>query len=277
VQRIELSRERGASREICVSPGLLTGFVFDSMAMVDLQDELRFAEVTRGRTAISFMPPKDMEPGERLRLTAHFTEGVSDSITFVLVAHEGQATRQVEVYRDKRTRESFQQEVNQERARNQRLQEQLEQLQRELVLLRTECDDPEGLRRLILSRSMVHMGVTALRIMGDSKTRPQGPLVMNEGTSYRSSKRVAVAVVLGNSSLEAWTAHEALLMDAKGKEWKVVSLWQAAPIAPGSEGLVVVEVNAPPEELRGEVTVILREAGPRGISIAKVPIPDIRG
>jgi len=272
VKRIELSRERGTSREICVSPGLLTGFVFDSMASVDLQDEVRFAEVTRGRTAISVMPPGDMEPGERLRLTARFTEGVSDSITFVLVAHAGQATRQVEVYRDQRTRESFRHEVNQERARNQRLQEQLEQLQRELVLLRTECDDPEGLRRLIVSESLLGTGVEAKRIMVDN-TNAQGPLVANYGTSYRSMKRVAVAVRVGNKSSEPWTAHEALLMDAKGKEWKAVRLWQAVAIAPEKEGLVVVEVNADAKELQGEVTVILREEGPRGLSIPKVTLP----
>jgi uncharacterized protein (TIGR02268 family) len=244
------------------------------MAEVDLQDELRFAEVTRGRTAISVMPPGDMEPGERLRLTARFTEGGSDSITFVLVAHAGQATRQVEVYRDQRTRESFQHEVNQERARNQRLQEQLEQLQRELVLLRTECDEPQGLRRLIVSESMLGTGVAARQFAVDkANAQNQGPLVANEGSSYRSKKRVAVAVVLMNQSSEPWTAHEALLMDAQGKEWKAVRLWQAVAIAPKAEGLVVVEVNAEAKELQGEVTVILREAGPRGLSIPKVPIP----
>jgi uncharacterized protein (TIGR02268 family) len=118
VQRLELSLELGRSWEICVSPGLLTGFVIDSIARVDVEDELRFAEVMRGRTSISLMPPRDMRPGERLRLTARLTQGeLSDSITFVLVAHEGQATRQVEVYRDERTREAFLNEVAQEHAK----------------------------------------------------------------------------------------------------------------------------------------------------------------
>jgi hypothetical protein len=35
----------------------------------------------------------------------------------------------------------------------------------------------------------------------------------------------------------------------------------------------VVEVNAEAEDLQGEVTVILREAGPRGLSIPKVTLP----
>jgi uncharacterized protein (TIGR02268 family) len=277
VQRIELSLEPGASREICVSPGLLTGFVFDSSVMVDLQDEPRFAEVTHGRTTISVMPPGDMGPGERLRLTARFTDGASsDSITFMLVAHVGQATRQVEVYRDKRTRESFQHEVAQERVKNQRLQGQLERLQHELELLRAECDDPQGLRRPITSGAMNRTGIRAQEFTPGNMIYVAGPLKVTSGVSYHSATRVAVEVRVWNSSPEPWTPVEALLVDAKGKEWKAVRLWQDSTVQqqdPQGEVRVVVEVNAKPDELQGEVTVFLREAGPRGLSIPKVMIP----
>lgn len=275
VQRIELSLQPGTSREICVSPGLLTGFVFDSIVMVDLQDELRFAEVTRGRTSISVMPPGDMGPGERLRLTARFTDGASsDSITFVLVAHAGQATRQVEVSRDKRTRESFQHEVAQERAKNQRLQGQLERLQHELELLRAECDDPQGLRRLIESGAVNHTGIRAQDFKLGKTFYFEGPLAVVEGTSYHSNTRVAVAVKVRNTSSEPWTPVEASLVDARGKEWKAVRLWQESTVQQQEDvRMVVVEVNATTHELQGEVTVVLREAGPRGLSIPKVMIP----
>ncbi len=105
VQRVELSRAHGGSREICVSPGLLTGLVFDASVVVDLEEEIRFTEVSRGHTSISLIPPGDSVEGERLRLTARFRDGTS--VTFMLVVHTGQATRQVEVYRDGRARESF--------------------------------------------------------------------------------------------------------------------------------------------------------------------------
>ena len=43
IQRIELSAPPAASQEVCVSPGLMTGFTFDVPAVVELQDEVRFA------------------------------------------------------------------------------------------------------------------------------------------------------------------------------------------------------------------------------------------
>ncbi|WP_309896779.1 DUF2381 family protein [Archangium sp.] len=277
VQRIELSLEPRASREVCVSPGLLTGFVFDSTVVVDLQEEPRFAQVTHGPTSISVMPPGDMEPGERLRLTARFTdEASSDSITFVLVAHVGQATRQVEVHRDKRTRESFRHEVAQERAKNQRLQGQLERLQHELELLRAECDDPQGLRKLIMSGAINDTGLLAKPFSDENRRYFEGSLAVKDGVSYHSATRVAVKVKVRNSSPEPWTPVQASLVDAKGKEWKAVRLWLDPAFQQQEqkgEVHMVVEVNAKPNELQGEVTVVLREAGPRGLSIPKVMIP----
>jgi len=274
VKRIELSRERGTSREICVSPGLLTGFVFDSMASVDLQDEVRFAEVTRGRTAISVMPPGDMEPGERLRLTARFTEGVSDSITFVLVAHAGQATRQVEVYRDKRTRESFQHEIAQAEARIRQLEQKNELLQHQLEQLRAECGDPRGLRRLIASKSINAKGIRASDIALAILQRVEGALSVVQGRIYRSNNRVTLEVWLHNPSEEPWTLSAVSLVDAKGNSLTGIQFWQdGAFIAPLDTRLVVVEADVVSETELGEVTLSLREAGPRGVTLAKVAVP----
>jgi hypothetical protein len=67
---------------------------------------------------------------------------------------------------------------------------------------------------------------------------------------------------------------EASLVDARGKEWKAVRLWQESTVQQQEDvRMVVVEVNATTPELQGEVTVVLREAGPRGLSIPKVMIP----
>ena len=108
VKRLELSLVSTGHFEVCVSPGLMTGFRFDAPVTVDLQEDVRFEEVMSGRSSIGFVPPKDMAPGERIRLTAHIAGGgAPQSVTFALVAHRGRATHQVEVYRDQRTRESF--------------------------------------------------------------------------------------------------------------------------------------------------------------------------
>jgi uncharacterized protein (TIGR02268 family) len=270
VQRVELSLERGPPREICVSPGLLTGFVFDSRVVVDLEEEIRFAEVTRGGSGISFMPPGDGLTGERLRLTAHFADGAT--VTFVLVIHSGRATRQVEVYRDKRTQESFQHEIAQEQAKNQQLQQEKELLQRQLEQLRAECGDPRGLRRLIASNSMDKTGIRAEEFIQERTGYMDGPLTVTRGVSYRSNNRVAVEVRLLNSSDEAWTVSAASLVDAQGNSFEGIEFWQdGGAIPPHEIRLIVVEATA--RKVQGKVTLVLRDAGSRAITIPEVALP----
>ena len=272
VQRIELSGVRGASQEICVSPGLLTGFVFDSRVTVDLEQEIRFAEVTRGNTSVSILPPGDGLAGERLRLTAHFSDGAS--VTFVLVFHSGQATRQVEVYRDKRTRESFQHEVAQAEARIRQLEQKNELLQHQLEQLRAECGDPRGLRRLITSKSLSENGIQAKEIPPANLQRAEGALSVSNVTTYRSNNRVTLEVWVSNPTEEPWTVSAVSLVDAKGNSLTGIHLWQdGAFIAPHDTRLVVVEADSSTELAQGEVTLSLREAGPRGVTLAKVALP----
>jgi uncharacterized protein (TIGR02268 family) len=270
VQRIELPFKPGP-QEVCVSPGLLTGFIFDAPVVVELQDEVRFTEITRSRTSIGLMPPDDMVPGERLRLTARYGDGVS--ISFVLVAHSGQATHQVEVYRDKRTRESLLHEVAQEHAKNQQLQIELGRLQHQLEQLRTECGDPGGLRRLIASGAMHPDGIPASPFRTGLIGYTEGSLSVIKGSSYRSGYRIAVEVWLLNSGTEPWTATGASLVDARGKELHGMRLWQEAAIPPKGSRMVVVEVDAKRGEPRGDVTLMLREDGPRSITIPGVAVP----
>lgn len=270
VQRIELSLAPG-THEICVSPGLLTGLVFDAPVMVDVQDELRFTEVTRSRTGIGVMPPGDMVPGERLRLTARYGDGVS--VSFMLIAHSGQATRQVEVYRDRRTRESFQREVEQEHAKNQQLQRNLEWFQHQFEHLRAECGEPSGLRRLVATGTLSKRGILIRAFKKAMLGYSQNALSVSKGVSYRSDTRVAVEVWLVNSGTEPWMATGAALMDSKGEKLRGTRLWQEAPIAPKLSRLVVVEVDAESGEPQGDVTLLLWEDGPRSITIQGIVLP----
>ncbi|WP_257449524.1 DUF2381 family protein [Archangium lipolyticum] len=273
VQRIELSLTPG-TYEICVSPGLLTGFVFDAPVVVDLQDEVRFMEVTRSRTSISIIPPVDMTPGERLRLTALFGDGsVQGRVTFILVGHSGRAAHQVEVYRDKRSRESFLHEVEQERARNQQLRNELERLQHRFEQLGIECGDPGGMRRLIASRAMTNNGISAQEFIKELSGYTESGLSVVRGVSYRSNYRVAVEVWLGNSSPEPWMAADAALVDASGMKLKGIRLWQESAIPATESRLVVVEADVGRKVPLGDITVVLRENGPRSISIPKVAVP----
>jgi uncharacterized protein (TIGR02268 family) len=262
----------GAPQEICVSSGLLTGFVFDARAVVELEDEIRFAEVTRGNTSVSLMPPGDGVEGERFRLLARFPDGAS--VTFLLVIHRGRATRQVEVYRDKRTLESYQHEVAQEQARNQQLQEENASLRQQLEQLRTEYGDPRGLRRLIASGSLSKAGIRALEFTREIIRHTEDTLTAPRGVAYRSEDRVAIEVSLRNDGTEPWSASMATLVDAKGKALTGIRLWlEGGSIPPRESRRVVVEADAKPGTPQGEVTLMLREDGPRSITIPRVAVP----
>ena len=259
--------------EICVSAGLLTGFVFDAHVTVDLEEEVRFADITRGRASINVMPPGDSLEGERFRLTARFVDG--SGVTFVLVVHKGRATRQIEVYRDKRTRESFEHELAQEHAKNQQLQWELDQLKHELGQLRNDYGDPGSLRRLIARQSIDPSGIRALAMDRELHRRVQGGLSLQRGVAYRSYKRVTVEVWVLNSGETPWSAVGVSFVDAKGKELtEGIQLWhQDGSTPPNQKSLLVVEVDAKPQELHGKLTLRLRENGPRTLSIPEVVIP----
>ncbi|MCY1078288.1 DUF2381 family protein [Archangium lansingense] len=275
-QRVELSlAPTVAVPEVCVSPGLLSGFTFDAPAVVELQDEVRFAEVMRGRSGISFVPPPDMVPGEHLRLTARWGEGsFEQSVTFSLVAHSGRATHQVEVYRDKRSRESIQHELAQERAKNQQLHEENERIREEYQQLRTRLERAGRLQGLYASGALGEDGVKATPLAVPMGQQPGvGALLMTRGVSYRSEKTVAVEFLLMNAGTDSWLATGASIETATGERLEGVTLWQEEAIAPAGSRRVFVEAEAGPGMPRGDVTVRLWDESGRTISIPKVTFP----
>jgi uncharacterized protein (TIGR02268 family) len=273
--RIELALTPAVpAREICVSPGLMTNFVFDARADVELQDEVRFIEVTRGHSTLSVLPPRDMVPGERLRLTARLGDKASQqSVTLTLVAHSGQATHQVEVFRDQRPLESYQHEVAQERAKNQQLREELEQLRARLEQVQVQLEQSGGLRGLIANKTISVTGVQTQAFKEDLLGVSEGVLSVSHGISYRSDRSIAVQMSLVNSGSEPWTAAEASLVDASGKEFKGLKIRQDQPIPPRRNGSVIIEVEAMGEEVHGECTLTLRDEGSRGITLVGVTFP----
>ena len=265
VERFELSSSPTGAREVCVSPGLTTSLRFDAPAIVDLQDEVRFEEVIRDRRLLALMPPRDMAVGERLRLTVRFEEEpTSSGFSLMLVGRSGQATHQVEVYRDERTRESLLQELLQERARTEQLSDALARTQ---ALL----NQSGGLRGLIVSGAL---GPNAIQ----SREFPQRPtgyseneLTVTRGVVYRSDTTVAVEIWLKNSGTTPWTVVGASLA-VNGVALKGLT-WEPATIAPEATVRVVVEVPAIRGEPKGDVTLSLWEAGPRIINIPDVTFP----
>ncbi|MFL5355109.1 DUF2381 family protein [Archangium sp.] len=268
--RIELSQAPTTmGREICVSPGSMTGFIFDLPASVELEDEVRFTQVLRSPKSISLVPPRDMVPGERLRLTARLGAGESQQlVTFILVANPGQAARQVEVYRDRRTRESYEQEIDQERAKNQELRDENQRL-------RTRLLGSVGLRGLYLGGLLEGTGVKARRLGKDAwgGQSSTGNLFMREGECYRSNNSVAVGIRLQNKGAEPWSLTEAQLRTSSGEELEGLKLGPSEAIAPQEEGRVLVELDTALGAPRGELTLHLWDARGRYIQIPHVSFP----
>ncbi len=266
VRTIELTLSpEGTALEICVSPGLMTGFVFDTPADLDLQDEPRFIQVLRGRSGMSVVPPREMASGERLRLIARLGVGSSQQlITFTLVARSGQATRQVEVYHDERPRASLEMEVTQQRARNQQLREENAQL-------RVQLEHHHELRGLLANDKITLSGVQGRHLPHENSWQSDGGLELQRASTYRAEQTVAVQVWIKNLSSDTWMATGAALVDAEGQALSGIHFFQPAAFAANGFGVVVVETERT-EGLR-EPLMLKLWGGPRAITVPDIFLP----
>ncbi|NNC03698.1 DUF2381 family protein [Corallococcus exiguus] len=264
----------GRVYEVCISPGLATLIVFFSSELkrenLTLEGADRFTVVEAGKRSISLLPSENVVPGERLKLTARFADGESPaSISFVLVVHPARATRQVEVFRQKRTLASYQQAEKEKEL-------QLQQCREETVRLRSERGGPRGLTGLLAARRMDRNGVVAKDVMKDISLHPLSALNLKNAISYRASGIVAVVV-----SLEApagalpWTAAGAELVGPGRRTLRALPPWQSEPIAPSViDGRVVIEAEATEQETRGGFRLKLwNEDGTRSVIVSGVTFP----
>jgi uncharacterized protein (TIGR02268 family) len=244
----------------------MTGFRFDAPVIVDVQDDVRFEGLVRARQLLTLVPPPDMTPGERIRLTVRFEEGSArQSATFVLVGHRGRAARQVEVFHDERTRESYQQEIEQERAKNQQLREENEALQAQLA----QCG---GLCGLFLSGALRDTGISRRELKDAVAQNTDHALAVRRGVSYSSNNSVAVQVLLFNSGTTPWSAIGASLVSSTGERLEV-RIGQVGPIPPQEARRVFIEADAVDGVVRGEVTLRLWGTDGREISLPQVTFP----
>ncbi|MFY0574426.1 DUF2381 family protein [Cystobacter fuscus] len=267
-QRMDLSRQSAAQvPEICIHRGSLTGFVFDQPASVDLEEEVRFGSVLRGRSSISFIPPPDLAPGERLRLRVHFEKDPPEQgVTFMLVAHPGQVTHQIDVFHDQRSRASLWQELEEERARSQRLDEENQSLHGQLKA-------HGGLLRLFLNGEL---GFDELRekVFGADKARStESSLSMSDGVLFRSFHSVAVRISVQNTGTEPWRVVKALLVANEGVPLEGIQFGPSQAILPGSVGSVFVEARAAAGTPLEGLTLTLSEEGPRSITVENLALP----
>jgi len=277
VRHIEIpteSTEATPTPEVQISPRMSTTFEFDSAldpAKVVLEGEKRFSLVDLGRSTLRLVPSEQILPGERLRLTVRFQDGsVPLGAAFVLVAHPARTERVVEVWRQPRTAESYQQEAKEARAETQQCQD-------ENARLRAEQQGPGGIAGLLANGVIEgEEGVDAkLLVNTEVRQHPGNALWAERAWSYRAPTRVAVAVELENpDAANPWTVEGASLVSRAGAPLKVLTVWQKAPISRYPFGRVVVEAEATPGAALGPFTLKLwGPGGLRTITLSGVTFP----
>ncbi|WP_338276603.1 DUF2381 family protein [Corallococcus caeni] len=272
-RRIELPAEgAGSVSEVAVSPGLSTMLLFDSELQreaIELEGRQRFSLVDVGQATLRLVPSASAIPGERFKLVVRFRDGAAPvTAVFLLKVHPAKAEATIEVYREQRTIETYQQEVRDARAEVSRCKE-------ELTRLTAEHRAPGGLTGILANGGLDPHGVS-----GQVLTRTVAKTAANELAapfvkSYRSSKLAAVDVWVDvKTGTLPWTAEGATLKGRSGEALKILKVWQSEPILPGTRGRVIVEAEAPAAAVQGPFSLKLWEAdGPRSITLGNVTFP----
>ncbi|WP_141588619.1 MULTISPECIES: DUF2381 family protein [unclassified Myxococcus] len=274
IRRIELvSDDAQPAVEVAVSPGLSTVFIFDSEVGRDgltVEARERFAVVDAGLTTLRLVPSEKISAGERLKLTVRFQDGAAPaSATFVLVAHPARSEAHVEVYRRKRSVETYQEEVRQARLAAELCKEENERL-------REERSAPDGVTGLIATSVLNGRGIEFRDVSKGVTLAPGGAAGKSVVYAYRTARRVAVEVTLKyGGDAQPWTAVGAMLRGKANEELKVLQVWQSGPIAPGADTQrVVVEAEAASESPQGSFTLKLWDVdGRRTVTLGNVTFP----
>ncbi|MBL0692936.1 DUF2381 family protein [Comamonas sp. JC664] len=272
-RRIELKADAtGELVAIAISPGLSTVILFDSDLVhegVELEERSVFSNVDIGRTTMRLVPSDKVTHGEKFRLSVRFRDGAAPTgVAFVLTVHPARPDSQVEVYRNTRTVESYQQEAREARAETIRCKE-------DNARLVADHGAPDGLAGLLATGGMDVSGVVGRTVTEATTFDPKSALEPFKVHSYRAMGRGALEVSLrGTRAERPWVASGATLRSRSGVELKVLRIWQEAPIISDVATRIVVEAELPSIAAQGDFSLKMWEAtGPRTVTISNVRFP----
>ena len=255
----------------CISPGRTTLFSFDAELLagsLSLEGSDDFSLLEVGQSTLKLIPSGTLTAGARRQVRVGFKDGAAPrSAVFVLVVQTAQADPLVNVYRQARTVESYQQELA-ERAT------EVRQCREENARLRGEQHGPGGIVGLRVAGLLDASGIMT-RAIDNVAQAPTDVLRVSEFRVYRASQRVAVEMTLQMpEDAPAWAPAGAslILQSKKGVELKVLNFWPPEPITPGRYGgSVFVEAEAPADSVTGPFTLKLWDAsGARTVTITGV-------
>jgi uncharacterized protein (TIGR02268 family) len=275
IRRIELKTEpTGELPELCVGPGVSTTLLFYGAELlshgVTVEGRERFTLVDLGSTVLRLVPSERVVPGERFRLTVRFRDGSAPaSAAFWLVVSPGQVEPLVEVYRERRTLESYRQEVQEKDT-------QLHQCQEDNARLLAEQGSPGGLTGLLATGLMGDEGIPPKNLTESIGRHPGNFANVYKARSYRSTRTMAVVLWLESTKgMQPWRAVGAELVGPGRRMLRAHSVWQPEPLsADAKDRRVVIEADATKEESRGSFTLKLwNEDGTRSIVVTGVTFP----
>jgi uncharacterized protein (TIGR02268 family) len=265
----------GAAPEVCISVGLVTVLSFDTdlaRESVTLEGRERFAQVDLGDNTLKLVPSEKILPGERLRLTVRFKDGAAPgSVAFWLVVHPARAEPLVEVSRQRRTVESYQQEAADKDIWLRRCQE-------ETARLHAEKEGSGELAALLDAGLVDNQGVAFKDLALTAAYGPGSALRLIHAYSYRSSRRVIVDLwIKAAGEAQPWTAVGAELVGPGDNTLRVLALRQQEPILFGGPGQrILIEVEATEEEAQGTFTLKLWDTDrSRSILLSGVSFPQL--
>jgi uncharacterized protein (TIGR02268 family) len=275
IRRIELKPEpTGEPPELCIGPELSTTLLFYGAELlsggVTAEGRERFTLVEVSNTVLRLVPSERVVPGDRFRVTVRFKDGTApESTAFWLVVHAGKVEPWVEVYREKRTLESYQQEVQEKDT-------QLHQCRADNERLLAEKESPGGLTGLLATGLMDDNGIPPKNISGSIMKHPGNFANVYTARSYRSSQRVVVVLrLVPIEGMQPWRAVRAELVGPGRRTLRVHPPWQREPLSDDAKDeRVVIEADATEAETRGRFTLkVWSEDGTRSITLSGVTFP----
>ena len=229
-------------------------------ASVEVEGQpMRFQWVDVGERIVAVQPSADLDAEEKLVVRVRYKDGALPVVAMLaLVTRPEVVDKEVLVVRRLRTLEA--------------LEAALAEKEAELLSLKAQsgAGGPAG---LVFSGRLDIEGVQARRIK-NVPSDPQDGLEVVKGQAYRTGAwTLAVVRVRNLPGQKPWVPGEARLIRADGPPVKVRSLdMDQAQLAPGEEGVIAVETEAPfwraEEVLRLE---LVDKSGSR-----RLTLPDVR-
>jgi uncharacterized protein (TIGR02268 family) len=271
VRRIDF-KETGASLpEIHIGPGLSTTVLFDSAIRPDevvLEGRERFQRLGMSEDHLVLIPSSTFRQGEQLRLEVRFRDGAApERAAFRLVVDAARVERQVEIYRQPRTAESYRQEVEELKSGMARLRQEAGRLQRSNA---SSGDSDSRAATLAIMGDIVEETLTYGR--EDSSA----PVSVTEVKRFRRPGRwVALRVTLtGRGRGGGWTAATAALRDAQGQSMRVLRPWQQEPVANTELRNIVIAIEDEAAFRKGRYTLkLFDEDGGTSVTLEGLAVP----